>query len=428
MKKRGTSRLSVLLAICLIVTAIPMSSAADNTRAATDTSLAGAYILYNSYAQTYATPASTTLTQGTAVQHSSYTGQSTQQWVITQVAGTDLYQIKMGSYCIGCSPDVYLQIPYGTYATNQYWYLEPTEIIDGRFGRYKIRSASPSYSDKVLGVNGLASGTQLELRTYTNDGYYQDEWYLCPVDEASVEFIVNMDRSYSSRFSNWYSRLTAHMSALRQKYLTNYGIWVNYAYPYQVTTFADECDCAYDELCTEGVCNDSVFFYNEEDDVAYVGAQLRHHTNASNILARYENPNRDTTIKMLLLARYTCASKHCRDGEPWAIEGIVNSGISQIRHGVSLVTNWHDMSKERSTVVHEFNHFFGVKDHYTTPAKDTADTYTTEELNQMYPTYGYSDDCIHGKNYDRLSVYSTQKICDGCAQWILANRTTYSEG
>jgi len=305
MKKRGTSRLSILLAICLIVTAIPMSSAADNTRATTDTSLAGTYILYNRFMDTFAGVASTSYTQGTAVQQQQYSGLSPQIWTVTPVSGTtNRYYIKMGSLCIGTASNgntAYLQIPYGTSATYQQWYLDPIQVIDGRYGRYKIRTANSYYAASLVLSVDATLNSQLRLSSYINDSTYSDEWFLCPIDEAAINLEVRYESGYAARYSSPTSTLNAHMKEIQKRYITEFGIWINYSSPSSIQTLADQCNASLNGYCQCGTCVNG----------GSGNIQTYHHTNIHNIIYNLSLPTPANMFRLLFIGRYTCtASDH----------------------------------------------------------------------------------------------------------------------
>lgn len=90
---------------------------------------------------------------------------------------------------------------------------------------------------------------------------------------------------------------------------------------------------------------------------------------------------------------------------------------------IDLVAIMNDSSStpELGTVIHEFGHLYGVKDHYG----GTVGT-TTEEMRNKYEDREYSEDCIYGENKFNSDVIAETKICDGCKSWIIENRNCYS--
>lgn len=426
MKKRLRSKLSVLLAICLIVTATPMSVEANITNDADSASLEGTYIMYNSYSDSYAGPAGTAYVQGTAVQNQSYTGLTTQQWIVTKVAGTDRYMIMMGDYCLATASngtDAYLQIPYGISDTYQQWYLEPTELIGERFGRYKIRTANTYNENMVLGVDGLATGTQLELRTYTNNSFYQDEWYICPIDECFLYLHPFYDTAYRERYASSYDvRINAYMQELQKIYITRYGIWINCKVPSHAETHSDSCTASYDEFCA---CRPDAYCANS---TSFTNRTTYHHSNVYNIFYRLERSGTNLHKYAYFLGQKLCQIKTMQNGLP----GHSASRILGLCEGQRLmsVSNTISITEEKKTVAHEFGHFFDAPDHYGTDTNGDkiADINRTIDFIQQYPNAGFDENCIYGENKSNGSVMSSLTICDGCASRIMAARNESQNG
>ena len=413
MRTKMIRRISALLAVVCILTAIPMSAGAD-----TSSSMDGSYILVNGYTKYYAGIAGSSPSQSMAVKQQSYAGNTTQFWTITKIPGTDRYWIKNGGYCLGLSgTTVQMQTPYDSSSSwgFQQWYLDPVEMIDGRFGRFKIRSADSSQSGKVLGAVATSANSNVNLINYVSDTYYADEWYLCPRDEATVTLNVGYDASYSSRFGDAASRIQPYLVALQKKYITEFGIWISFTTPHIKTTYADQCNVGYNEFCH---C-----VSNPECQNSGIGAhrlEEYHHTNINNIIFHNQLPS-GNRLDMIFMGRHICeAGLH----ESRYIGGLVKSSQK-----TGVIVKWDSTSEERAVVVHEFGHY---KTHFARPGETVLsyglDHYAngrTAELQQLFPDDGYSDYCLYGVNQGNSNVIAGLTICGGCSKRILECRGQY---
>ena len=99
--------------------------------------------------------------------------------------------------------------------------------------------------------------------------------------------------------------------------------------------------------------------------------------------------------------------------------GAVHHGLAVKEIGLCVITNRLSESSETKTMIHEFNHFYGVPDHYG------YDTQTTDEIKESSGNNGYNEYCIHGEKKEDLAALSNYTICKGCKDVIKSNMGLY---
>ena len=334
------------------------------------------------------------------VQHE-YVSDNTKQWKIEHEED-GYYKIKnpTSSYYLTAPSSnteneaVWVQSFLVSMKDRQLWNF--TKISNGV---YTISSKSGNMTIAVEDVVIGQSNNNLEIVQVNYDGSdstYLDEWIAYSCQDNVVNLEVVYDGGYSERHTDVVSRITEEMADLQEKYLTDFGLWINYSYPTRFTSYADLCSSDYDELCEEGT------------GCAY------HHKNFYNVFYDIVMPDTSETLKVAYVGHDTCwvnpdTQEHEKN------EKIV--GFTITSYGLAMVMNHGGSSSETRTLVHEFGHLLGAPDHYNNNCPSTSD------LNEQYNTTTFSQQCIYGENKDDISDL---RICMGCSQRIASNVGIYN--
>lgn len=231
----------------------------------------------------------------------------------------------------------------------------------------------------------------------------------------SINLQVICDNPYAQRFSNSTSRITTCLNKLQEKYLTEFGISINYSSPSINKTYADgNCKSTYTTLCS---CGSSVCVNSQFNSSGFISYASLHHTNIFNILARVGVPASNTTAKIVYIGRKMCES----------INGVCTevTYVGRAFEPIRMVTvmNYTSTESEIASTIHEIGHLYGVIDHYG----GLNSYYSTYSINQQYPDRGYNRRCIYGEGkFEDSSVTRDIIICDGCKSWIIENRDKFS--
>lgn len=134
------------------------------------------------------------------------------------------------------------------------------------------------------------------------------------------------------------------------------------------------------------------------------GEYLLHHTNIYNILYRVPSPNEQYIVNMLFAGHGICY----RRNEEHHNAGLY--GVADPSHRTAVIANHGGAESETITAIHEFGHFYHVKDHSKEPA-----------------SYPYSNDCMYGSNWENFNTLDSIVFCEGCRSDLLKNIILYSD-
>ena len=228
---------------------------------------------------------------------------------------------------------------------------------------------------------------------------------------------VYYDVAYTNAVSDHVNRIKSQVYALQEIYINVFDIWIDFVNPTLFNCYACEncttdpeepCDCVNETLCRDTCWGENGWEY-----------MLYHHTNYTNIMYRipYRGPN--VAFCVGYFAHSTCISKETTDGHTHHLNpygGLTcNSNVC-----LSAVTDWEDYDKETRTLIHEFGHIYGAKDHHGQGAP------TTKEMNGGNNTGPYNELCIYGENNENATTEDGVVICDGCKADIIMKNDYYS--
>ena len=277
-------------------------------------------------------------------------------------------------------------------------------------GRYVIKAAS-SYGASNNLVMSLGSGSGVDGRDvlqgkYVNNNSYLDEWLLYAEPSDSIFLDVLYDNAYTQRYSGYSSRINNLLGKLREKYLSEFGIWININGINSFNSYPDSnCSAHYSILCIHGRCENSEF----EETGGVVSLKSYHHSNITNILARINPPNSSHTAKLAFTGHRTCVA----EGGGCIPDAVF--GITAIARKVILMSDNRSAQAEILTAVPEFGHLLGAPDHY-----GGVCGISTDYINSL-TGYGFSRTCIYGEDKDTQTVINNLTICDGCRRVIEEN-------
>ena len=371
-------------------------------------------------------------TEGSSVTTSDFKADQEHRWVIS-LQSNGYYKIQSAKTQATHS-DWYLSVPSndtaGTGAVTQRsssgrsveWAIIPTND-----GKYVLMSKAVAINSggaitQALGVTESNStvGQYAETNGEDDEETYR-EWGLYTHDYV-LNIEIFADNAYQERYPNnlYTERINNAMETVREKYLVNFGIWINYTAPIDYISLGDECD----EM-TQGNYDDDCPHHNIETcditNEAYLNDYNSNynHKNIYNIYYhfwRYYRPNTTEITRLAFIGHITC-SKIFHMSETGS-ELIVN-GLSAIGGGllvVNSVRESYDAEDEILVVAHEIGHWYLAPDHY-----DLGEELSTDEMNDKYEDRTFSRNCIYGENKDDAEIISALTICDGCRKTILEN-------
>ena len=287
---------------------------------------------------------------------------------------------------------------------------------------YSVQNTDGSVTDKATinsstGVlTALKAGTVQIVTTYTNA-----PWLWIWNVEIDYRYILPLEVVYDGAYSTTYSttldsRINNALTTLQNFYIEKFGVLIDYSSPTIFSSYADSC-CSSFEWCTHATddeCENSSLYNN-----GTVSLKSLHHKNISNILCRIPFPDKSETFKLAFIGHNHCISNSGLDGtkvhylNPYAGQCAYNVGLM-------IVMEHRGPSIEIKTIVHEFNHFFELDDHY-----GSGSAISTSEMNEKNGTDAYSEYCIHGEKRNSSDVYTTLVLCDGCRATLEQNITNY---
>ena len=422
-KKNKVISLIVVLSLCFSFTVIPSNAVSPYAVVLPDPdsggsgAYSGMYYLknyaYSKYLQIDEDVASSTsLAQ---MEQWSFDGGSDQKWHFVHL-GNEYYKIL--SIASGLS----LSVPSGssytadvtliqeayTGETRQQWSIDETSrgtvIIRPRSGE-----TDPNAKDWCMASQSNSSNeAKVQQRAYTPNSPYNDEWVIYPVSYSVVKLDVLYDNAYLNRYPSAVSKINGMLATLQEKYLTEFGILIEYSAPAIFTSYGDTCSTNPTQICThagDAQC---------ENSTSSTNLKTYHHKNINNILRRVSVPNTSITLKVAFIGHDNCVIiNNSHRSNPYY-------GLAFTSLGYVGVMNFSSSASELKTLVHEFNHLYGVLDHY-----DSGNAPSTEEIRKQTGNYGYSEYCIHGEEKEDPTVLNNLTICDGCKSILQANRTRY---
>ena len=273
----------------------------------------GTYFIGNKGTGKYMDLESASNSDGAPIQQWAFHGQIQSRWIIAMesIGAYSIRSASSGKY-IGVEDSSTI----GNAAIKQYssianqagrqWNISITSS-----GAYRFTPCSSSSMALAVPLSGTYDdGTDLVQLVYSDNTNYRDEWVVGVIDEAwssyPITYLVNLDvlydHAYLQRYPDAISRINTHLYALKDKYVREFGIYVNYSPPTIYTSFADAncpshyttgCECISDDsLCQNTVVIDGQWVY-----------QTYHHNNVYNNECRVPFPDTDQTLRTVFFGR-----------------------------------------------------------------------------------------------------------------------------
>ena len=349
----------------------------------------GTYFLQNKATGSCADIHGQIVDTGSAVCQEELHGGDTQRWKFVHL-GDGTYSIFLESplrkYYLGVSGDSSTNnqsviLRTGTVTSKMKWKIERTNDN----GSCKIISHADEAVSSALAVptSGASNGAALTQTVYTNDSDYRDEWQLY-LYRASINLEVVFDNAYGTRIPNAAEQVREQMIILQMKFLSEFGLFINYTVPVQFTSYADQCSYGLGEKC----------YHTEE------------HKNIYNVMSHITLPTAPATLKMAFIGQ----TMYEKVGSGYTAD--TTAGMTSAEDRLAVVF-WEAADNGRMLIIiHEFGHFFDAPDHYGNGSL------TTEEINTETGTSLFFEDCIYGENNWDL-VDAGYPICAGCKKAIL---------
>ena len=374
----------------------------------------GVYLIKNAASHKYADITGGSVSSGAAIEQQAFDGDNTQRWNI-RYSGSGYYTIwstaSTSYYYMGVSGDssssgAAIVLRTGSVYLGMQW-----RILTTTSGNFMLLPRSGESNNKALALasNTTSPGVKLKQYVYSDNSSLDDEWSLLRTDLYVCNLQVCYDNAYEERFSDAHNRIGSELLTLQEKYINEFGIWVNITSQSLFRSYADECANPYNEQCSHaenGECANSTNSAN--------GLYNLHHKNYFNIAYRIGFPDTNTTLKVAFVGHVTCvvtAGKHDTNAY---------RGLTFPQLGLSIITNFDSIPQETKTLLHEFGHLYGAPDHY-----DGTSCLSTDEMNALYGKI-FSKDCIYGENRSTQEVLNDYTICQGCREWILENQNKYN--
>lgn len=301
---------------------------------------------------------------------------------------------------------------------------------------YTISFTSPEYASFNSANNSIQGikrgGNTATLTRVINGTSYNIRFYLHVCVQKNV--VVQYDQGYVDRYggSSVNNLLALQMEALKNKYIIDFNMIINYSAPTQFSSYADTCDQPYDENCTHlcsgvdcqhqltpdgSTCIESVCNESGPDDFYEIALHEYHHKNINNTAYRIQK-NSDATY-LAFVGHNICS--HGTDGLGYpthdentetatSLYGMYYNLIDVVVLVDHTDTDITDPEHAIFTLIHEFGHSEDAPDHY-------GGQYPTADiLNRQVDKDPFNEDCMYGKNW--RNHISDLKICDGCRQVI----------
>ena len=112
---------------------------------------------------------------------------------------------------------------------------------------YKIVSYSDSTMVLATYSSNSTPGQKLILGDYVDNTSYRDEWDLYRI-ETTVNLDLIYDNAYLSRYPSAVSRLNGELLKLQEKFISEFGIWIECSGPHKFDSYADvSCSAAWNQ-------------------------------------------------------------------------------------------------------------------------------------------------------------------------------------
>ena len=300
------------------------------------------------------------------------------------------------------------------------WKVEYTDS-----GAFKITPKTGEYYDRVLAVGSYIAnidGIDIEQRDYVEDENYKDEWEIEDIDETRFVYVdLLYDNAYLSRYSDAVSRINAKKQQLKEVFLYNFNVIVEFSEPQLFSSYADlNCSTSHHSSCTHA--NDPDCYNSGFNSDGTVDYSNYHHKNIYNIMLRIPFPDTSSMVRVAFIGHNTCATITIKDKngtsvlhKPNPYYGLAYEGI-----GLATVMNFNSTASETKTFVHEFGHLYGAPDHYGGDHKSTL------KLIDETGDSRFNEECIYGEQHFDPSVVNNLTICAGCKAVIERNRNKYN--
>ena len=365
----------------------------------------GVYFLRNLQTGMYADIENNSLTVNNEIEQQTFDGASTQKWKFVYHSEGNVYTIRSES-----NNSYYLGLQNDSTATSTNIVLRNAPVTSGM--KWRVTKGNQGYkisaygnSSRVVYTDSFVEGENLTLATWTNDTNYQDEWGLHRID-YTINLDVKYDNAYLNRYPDAIDRLNGEIRVLQQKYLLEFGIWVNCSAPNIFESYADAyCSAPWNQKCTHGFCCNSTTQL----------LQSYHHKNIYNILLRVDRPVITQTFRMVYIGHLTCTESDNHDYDTGYY------GLAYPSLGLMSITNFVSISSEIKTMIHELGHMYGAPDH-----SGIGDDPTTGQIENDRKDYRFDRGCIYGEDKEKLYVLNSLTICDGCKAEIESNRSKFN--
>ncbi len=297
-------------------------------------------------------------------------------------------------------------------------------IIPGNNGQFTlmanpVASRSEGEITKVLGVNpSVGSVGQFEesLSLYT-------KWEL-----SKYNYILNIELMYeeafANRFENPISKIENAMSVAQEKFLTEFGVLIEYSAPVRFKSLGDECNDLMDDDDIPAGMHDYKMGCPHYDETECVNSSddticEAHHKNLYNIVYNVVDtkgkPDLSVSIRILFLGNDVCMIGS--DGHRGR-----GNGMYWYESGMIAITNFEDDERKfAKTVLHEIGHLYSAPDHH-----GYNGIISSEEMNEKEGKEIFFDDCIYGGEIFKDTLLDNLPICEGCREKILENITRFN--
>lgn len=383
----------------------------------------GTYYIGNRMSGFYMELQNATATEGTPVQQWQFYGQTKSRWIIT-LESTGVYSIRsaLTNYYIGVkdsSPEEGATINQYASIANQrgrQWKIETTSDGTYKFHPYYNQNMAISVPETGSTVKGtdLVQLISEDITDYRNEwvlGIIDDEWNSYPIIYLA-NLDVLYDHAYLQRYPNAENRINTMLYAIKDKFMREFGVYVNYISPSIYTSFADaNCPSHYTVGC-ECISNDRLCQNTDVVNGEWV-YQTYHHNNIYNNQSRVPFPDMNQTLRIVFFGREECvAINGICDNDPY-------NGLTYSNLGLCGIMCVKTLNGETRVVLHEFGHLYDAPDHYGGSQKTTA------QINAEYNTTLFNSQCIYGENRLTNEVQNNLIICDGCLSVIQASASKY---
>ena len=311
-----------------------------------------------------------------------------------------IQNVITGNYLINQNNQLkHISHDLSSFADNFHW-----KIFHQSDDSYRIQSKSDN-NYYITEENVSHSSQDPDIQLSNTDAEERQLWFF-KILEINLEVIY--DQAYIDRYGNYQPRIKAIISALQNKYLETFGLFINSNAPSPFYSFADTyCSTSCNTLCSHASineCNNS----SENELCVY------HHNNIFNILYHIPSPSADNTVKIAFIGHIPC----------FIYNNILHisaqpNGLTVASVRIATVENTISSISEKKTAIHEFGHFFYAPDHSGNGG------YTTQGIIEQTKDNRFNRKCIYGEDKETSEVLNDLTICDGCKARIQSNIFIY---